>query len=640
MPSVIVYDKQFNKIAVLENAYNVGYEKRLNELWTARFTMPADDSKNQYCDAYNLVEIYDGDERVELFRIMPSTRNRQDIDIIEYACEHTLATLIDDVLFQYHEIGGTGVFTQTVLEYVLNQQTVTNWVLGVNDFSRQFQYSWENENLLGALFSIPNRFVEKYQWTFDTTSYPFTINLKSIDTDSAPELFLRYGKNLQGITKETDTTELCTRLYALGYGEGVNQLTIESVNDNLPYLDASTIGEYGVISRIFVDRRFEDAQSLKARAQAILSELQVPRVTYTLAAADISNITNFDWDKAKIGTIAEVFDDELGKITALVMGIDKPNLTENPADVVITLANKPQDIASSISDLADRQRINEVYSQGATNLNTYNFADNCDNIYPAEFQIYIPLETVRINKVLLSYKTSAFRAYSRAIDGGGSFVDTTAAGGGVATSTASGGGIATSTAAGGGTSTSTASGGGSFQTISFDDSGSVNFSRPLDSFKSFIQTSGQHTHPDVEVSGQHFHTIFDFRLNFNVPNHTHSISISDHNHSISIPNHTHAVSLSNHTHGISIPNHTHNIEQGIFEGGIPTSLALEVDGNIVAGAGLNATDIDIVPFLAKDGGGKIIRGWHTITIKPNNLARITADVAVQLFIQSRGGGDF
>ena len=38
-------------------------------------------------------------------------------------------------------------------------------------------------------------------------------------------------------------------MYALGYGEGVNQLTIKSVNGGLPYVeDALSIEKYGLCS--------------------------------------------------------------------------------------------------------------------------------------------------------------------------------------------------------------------------------------------------------------------------------------------------------------------------------------------------------------------------------------------------------
>lgn len=90
-----------------------------------------------------------------------------------YQLEHVLATLVDDVLFRYHQIGNIGVYTDEVLEYILSHQEIQRWKLGQVDFDRQFEYKWENENLLAALFSVPKPFVDPYLFTWDTTRYPY-----------------------------------------------------------------------------------------------------------------------------------------------------------------------------------------------------------------------------------------------------------------------------------------------------------------------------------------------------------------------------------------------------------------------------------------------------------------------------------
>lgn len=627
---VIVYDNQMRKQAILENAFNIGYSKKLNELWTASFSLPADDPKNQYCQPLAYVEIFDQGERVDLFRIAPITLDKSDIETNTYRCEHVLATLIDDVLFQYHEIGGVGVYTDEVINYVLSKQTTTKWVLGQNDFKRQFLYKWENENLLGSLFSIPKPFLEDYMWTWDTTVFPWVLNLVEINQEV--QSYVRYRKNMQGITREIDPTELCTRLYGLGYGEGINQLTIADVNNGIPYLDAATINQFGVVSRIFVDRRFEDAESLKARMQAILDELQVPRITYEVDAADISSITNDPVDKFVVGTYTRVIDTDLGiDIKALIVNVEKDDLTGDPGGVTIQIANKPRDIASSIAELADRQRINEVYAQGATNLDSYNFLDNCDPNYPAILRFYIPQETVRINKMILSYRTEAFRSYSKAIEGGGAYADTTDDGGGYADTTESGGGYSDTTD----TETVVA------WTLPGDYAGGLKVvgetTSALPHNHGVPSGTGLKTVDDGAVwftaSGDHQHSVL-------IREHDHPIRIDPHRHRVNVPGHRHEVRIPDHNHSITLPDHTHEIEYGIFEGPIPTALTVEVDGKIIPGLSTNEDDINIVPYLAKDGGGRILRGWHEIKITPNTLGRISANVSSQIFVQSRGGGNF
>lgn len=649
-----VYDQRMKKLAYLQNAYDIWYELTLNELWYAGFTLPADDPKNQYCQPFNYVEIFDGKERIELFRIMPSKLTRNTKGDIVYQCEHVLATLLDDVLFRYHQIGGRGIKTAQVIRYILDHQLTPRWQLGVCEFEREFEYKWENENLLAALFSVPKPFDEKYRWEFDTTGSVWRLHLKKLPAKFKADIV--YKKNMVEIQKEVDPTSIVTRLYCLGYGEGDNQLGIESVNNGLPYLQAN--GEattWGIKSSILVDRRFENPETLKAYGQALLNELKNPYKSYSVKAVDLHRKSPDKYERFFPGDIVRVIDKEDDIIEDLpIVKVSKRDVTGNPGDIEIEIANKSRDIAGSISELQERTRINEVYAQGATNLLAYSFADNCDPNYPAVLKFYIPEETVRINKVLLSYETSPFRAYSKAIEGGGALVDTTSEGGGFSDTTEAGGGTQTTTASGGAVSTTTASGGGR---VEISETGAWSLSPAQFLLPDFMNLSGQHNHgiPNGTVlskadggtvvfveSGSHSHSMHsvNHKHQFTIPMHSHEFTIPNHKHEINIPEHSHRVNIPNHRHSITLPEHVHEIEYGIYEGPTPTKLTVKVDGNVIPGLGTNETDINIIPYLAKDGGGKVRRGWHEITITPDKLGRITANIVAQLFVQSRGGGNY
>jgi len=179
MKHIAIYDAvSRRRLAYLQKAYDIGYTKEHGKLWTARFSLPLNDPKRKYCSYFNLVEMFDGDDYVGLFRIMPIADTHSDNSSATYECEHALATLMDDVLPGWHEIGNLGVFTHEVLRYVLAQQTTVRWALGSCEFQHQHLYGWEDENLLTALFSIPRPFVEDYQWEFDTTVFPWAIHLR------------------------------------------------------------------------------------------------------------------------------------------------------------------------------------------------------------------------------------------------------------------------------------------------------------------------------------------------------------------------------------------------------------------------------------------------------------------------------
>ena len=592
-----IYDREMNRLAYLENAMSVSYTLPVNSLWTASFSLPAEDSKNRYCQPLNFVEIYDGDQRIDLFRIIGEDLTRSTNSMRVYSCEHALATLINDVLFQYHQIGGTNIKTAQVINYILSHQTTERWQLSVCDFERQFEYNFENENLLSALFAVPNCFDVDYIWSWDTTAYPWLLSLKAPNDELKSEI--RYGKNMMGITRTVDHSTIANRIYALGYGEGVNQLTINGINDGLPYVeDLLSIQEYGLCPTILVDTRFEIAENLKGYAQQMLAQLKEPYISYEVSAIDSFRLNGDSFGRFWPGDIIRVLDAEMGiAVKTRVVEVGKSDLRGAPGDITVTLANKSRDIAGSISDLASRTRINETYAQGATNLMMQNFADNADPEHPAVLKIWIPSETVRINKIQLSVEFEPFRAYSKAVEGGGGIDETTDNNDTVVRTTS-----ATVLEP---------------QNMEADDSGGYG--------------AANHNHG---ISSGSLLAIVN--TNLDIIGYDAFVASGAHKHDA----HDHEITIPRHRHDFSLPDHTHELEFGIYEGQSASSATITVDGNTMPEAA-NYSDINIVPYLAKDDSGKITRNtWHTIEIAPNRMSRIVAALFTQLFTNSRGGGDY
>src|SRR5690606_16400750 len=175
------------------------------------------DPKNEDCKPLYYLELVDKDEYIGLFRIIPSqTVKNENEHTITYQLEHVLATLMDDVLFLYHQ--NDHLTTKDNIQYVLDHQTVKHWKLEKVDFTRYFSYKWENVNLLSALFSIPNPFDKQYRWTWDTTSYPWTLNL--VKPETQPTCRIKEGHNLVDLEIEENPMSVYNRIYPLGAGEG------------------------------------------------------------------------------------------------------------------------------------------------------------------------------------------------------------------------------------------------------------------------------------------------------------------------------------------------------------------------------------------------------------------------------------
>ena len=100
--------------------------------------------------------------------------------------------------------------------------------------------------------------------------------------------------------------------------------------------------------------------------------------------------------------------------------------------------------------------------------------------------------------------------------------------------------------------------------------------------------------------------------------------------------------LEGHSHTVVIPAHTHEFEYGVYEGDRAESVTLRVDGEDVPAAEIQGKEeLDVAKYLKKNDDGKATRGtWHRIEFMPGGVTRITADLFFQVFIQSRGAGDY
>ncbi len=663
MKPIAIYDGNNRKrLCYLQNAFNISYNKQPTSLWTAEFSLPYEDTKNEYCKSMNLVEIWDIDSSNEnkyigLFRIMPQNSNLSLTEgIITYVLEHVLSTLMDDLMVGWEEIGNKGVYTRNVLSYILEKQTVNRWVLGDCDYSHEYLYGWQDENLLSALFSVTNCFEDdEYRWEFDTKKYPWTISLKRIS--EIPVVDIRYRKNINGIKKNIDPTNLTTRLYCYGYGDSDNKLNIKSVNDDKPYLESKNISKYGVISRTWTDERYTVEESLLQAGKTMLSALEEPIINYDIDIATVREVANLE-----VGDMVRVVDDEEDIFTRVVE-ISKDDVSGQPYIGKVILANKNTDISQSIADLADRHRIATTYSQGAETLFADSLYDNADNSNPAELNFIVPDNAVHINDILFSAKLTNFRAYSKATQGGGE----------TATSTNSGGGNSTTSEASGQSET-TSDNGGYIRKTSGNGGGSTPTSESFEMGVELLENSSandenrtNHNHgisrgveliTDVRTeyddagnvtgvgtsyvtwspSGAHTHGSHNHRVV--IPEHSHVIEVGSHMHKVKVPSHSHLVNIPSHYHNFRIPDHIHDIEYGIYKGSRADSMSIYVDDTLVGHFKSYIDNINLIPYMSKNTNGQVKRGRHTIKIVPNKLTRVECTIQIRLFTNSRGSGQY
>ncbi|WP_368243631.1 MULTISPECIES: phage tail spike protein [Enterococcus] len=656
---ISIYNLSRKKTAILRNFYKVSYEKPVNQIWSAGFYLPANDPARKKIEQLHYAEIKDKDgEYIGLFRIMNRTTTFDSTGkYIKYELSHVLSTLIDSAIEGYKQTGKAWTTTK-VINWILSFQKVKNWQLGRCDFDRLFEYSFENQNgLADALFSVTEPFSEEFMWTYDTTSYPWTINL--IKPDTKPVCRIREGWNLKDLSVEENPLKVVNKIYALGKGDGINNLNFKKINGGKNYVeDPQSQSDYGLIEYIWKDERFTNEDSLLASATAMLEKFKRPIVTWKTTAVDLtksipskSTIKIPSVDKLRSGQVVQLWTEMFGVVNLRIVNEKKSDMFGDPGSIDLEIGYIGETVATTLADLERKMEISKLSSVGATNKDTVTFAENCDENFPLKIKFYCEEELKRINKILLTYQTEKYRAYSKATKGGGAIVSggTTAGGGAYVSgsSTQSGGGTTvgnTSQSGGGSTQTSSANGshrhlmfrmGSNAQAIS---SGLVYTAAQssIGGSRGVVLSSKDGDPPGdlytAEAADNHSHTV-------NIPAHTHDFSVTvpahSHQFNINIPNHTHDFK-------IDIPEHTHEIDYGIWEDSkTPSKVEVKIDNKVVTTlTGTSADRFDIVEFLYNDDG-LVTRGWHTIEIKPIRArARFVGQCTIYGFIGATDGGEF
>jgi len=338
---IVVLNQLLEPVADLGDVSEIGYTQHLRELWTAHFTLRADDPKRVYCKPYAFVRIYDGDEEVGLFRISSERAQRGGSgQTIAYQCEHVLATLCDDMLIGHHNVEPPSLELADALDYILAHQTTPRWEIGQLDFSKTWWHFWENRTLLEALFDALGPVYEDWMFAFDTSVTPWQLSV--IAPPDTVEAYLDAGRNLDSVNRNSDPREIVTRLYAYGYGVGADQVTIASVNPTgEEYIDADTIEDYGVIVRRWEDQLYTNAQDLYDAAVARLERLKTPTVTYTISAVDLARLTGYTTDRLRLGALVRITDEELGiDHTERIATITKRDILGNPGDISVVIGDR------------------------------------------------------------------------------------------------------------------------------------------------------------------------------------------------------------------------------------------------------------------------------------------------------------
>jgi Protein of unknown function (DUF1142). len=201
---VRLYDLRGNLIAILENAYDIVVEERLNDAETLRFAIPLDDPKSQYIKHDEEI-IYDN-KRYIITQVVGS-RDDRGKEIIDVSCDLAYIELL-----YLTKQGEFLIDRKSAINGLKQLLTGTRWTVGTVEADADSVYSLKevNKTVLWLVRQWAKIVGLEIQW--DSINRKINM-LQQIGSNRGAGF--RYKKNLKSIRRTVKPPE-ATVLYAYG----------------------------------------------------------------------------------------------------------------------------------------------------------------------------------------------------------------------------------------------------------------------------------------------------------------------------------------------------------------------------------------------------------------------------------------
>src|SRR5699024_10761423 len=135
---------------------------------------------------------------------------------------------------------------------------------------------------------------------------------------------------------------------------------------------------------VWSDRRFTDANSLFSSTKALLNKWKLPSVSWSIDAVDLikaipqkPNQKIPKIDELRLNKVIQVKTKKFGTLNLRILKESKTDVFGNPQDLQLSVGYVTSDLGTTQADNERNIQINQLYSQGATNILNYDKADNC-----------------------------------------------------------------------------------------------------------------------------------------------------------------------------------------------------------------------------------------------------------------------
>ena len=352
---------------------------RMKPLSTAEMILPDSDAEVAVRD---LVELYDENGSVGIFRV--SGVDVQPGLTRTVYLEHGLTTLSDSVIPAMAFTGSV----RECLERLLGYQSDIRWALGDTDAVADTTviFTCGYENLLSALGALMSLLPDTMMLDFDQSGSVWVLHLRQLSDEDACEG--RLSRNLTGVEIAMDGSDLCTRVYPLGAGQGSDRITLTPLT-GLDYLQSEAAATWGIICRTFTAGRVFDVPTLKLVAEKYLARHSMPTVSVTAQAVDLSRMTGEDADSFRLGRMCRLALPEYQlTLHERVVALDKPDVFSSPGLMTVTLSNQLSDASDEIADMLREVTADKLIGGRVTDVTTHSRA-NGQSSAPVEHYFHV-----------------------------------------------------------------------------------------------------------------------------------------------------------------------------------------------------------------------------------------------------------
>lgn len=302
---------------------------------------------------HDLVEVYNHNGSVGIYRATKITKTLKKYRKIELS--HGLDVLSDSTFDMIEEYKGT---VAGMLAKIMNAQTqkiggVKYWQLGTCEDNNPWNKDIKYDNLMECLTEIASK-EEDYMFTFDQSTFPWTLNFVARDSTVLSEF--RLNRNAENCVITEDDSDLCTRLYLSvtsesnddeGHGTYINE-------GYFTYNDAAAQSDFGIVCKSagVNQEDFTSQAALEAWVAAYFGRHNKPGIQITLDGVELNRLTGESIDEVHLARICRVALPEYScTFNERIVSVNYPDALRKPEYVRNSLANKRQTAEDAFSEI-------------------------------------------------------------------------------------------------------------------------------------------------------------------------------------------------------------------------------------------------------------------------------------------------